>query len=67
MRSPEPDDRWIWVSLPRATFAVLVAGGKVVDVAPYGRRIVPPGTDERAGAEKLRRLGAELIPLGGDF
>lgn len=63
MRAVQPSDRWIWVSLPRATFAVIVAGGQVIDVAPYGRRIVPPGTDERAAADKLRRLGAKLIPL----
>lgn len=51
------------MSLPHATFAVAVAGGRVVDVAPYGRRIVPPGTDERKAAAKLRKLGAQLIPF----
>ena len=55
-----------WVSLPFATFAVIVDGGTVVETAPYGRKIVPIGMDERAAAEKLRRLGARLIPLPSD-
>lgn len=59
------DGRLIWVSFPRATFGIVVRDGRVVDGAPYGRgrglRLV--GMDERAAAEKLRRLGAVLVPL----
>lgn len=51
------------MSLRSATFAVVVAGGRVVDVAPYGRRIVPPGTGEHAAAAKLKAMGARLVPL----
>jgi len=61
----DPADRMIWVSLPRATFGIVIRNGKVVDAAPYGRgrglRLV--GMDEQAAAEKLRRLGAEFVPL----
>jgi len=55
----------IWVSLPCATFGIIIRDGKVVDGAPYGRgrglRLV--GMDEQDAAEKLKRLGAEFVPL----
>ncbi len=57
-------DRMIWVSLPRATFGIVVRDGKVIDGAPYavrGLRLV--GMDERDAAERLRRLGARFEPL----
>jgi hypothetical protein len=58
-------DRLIWVSLPRATFGIIIRDRKVVDGAPYARarglRLV--GMDERAAAEKLRRMGAKIMPL----
>lgn len=63
MRAPQPDDRWIWVSLRSATFAVVVSGGRVVDVAPYGRRLGLAGMDERAAAAKLKAMRARLSPL----
>ena len=40
MKTPPPDARWIWVSLPRATFGLIVMDGRVVDAAPYGRLVV---------------------------
>lgn len=61
MRTPPPDARWIWVSLPRATFALIVHEGRVVDAAPYGRRYL--GWDERRAAHALRRAGAAFHPL----
>lgn len=61
MKPRPPDARWIWVPLPRATFALIVLDGLVVDAAPYGRRYV--GWDERRAAEALRRAGAVFVPL----
>lgn len=57
-------DRCIWVSLPRATFGLIVRDGRVVDAAPYGRRYV--GTDEQAAAERLRQAGVRFVPLPRD-
>lgn len=58
-------ERWIWVSLPRATFGIVVRAGRVVDGAPYarGRGLRLVGMDEHQAAEKLRRLGAKVKPL----
>jgi hypothetical protein len=58
-------DRVIWVSLPRATFGIIVRDGRVVDGAPYarGRGLRLVGMNERKAVEKLRRLGAKLKPL----
>lgn len=53
--------RWIWVSLPYATFALLTRDGRVVAAAPYGRRYV--GRDERVVAAELRARGATFHPL----
>jgi hypothetical protein len=61
VNTPPPDARWIWVSLPRATFALIVRGGRVIDAAPYGRRYL--GWDERRAAATLRRAGARFEPL----
>lgn len=65
MRSIQQSDRMIWVSLSRATFGIIVRDGRVVDGAPYarGRGLRLVGMDERAAAEKLRRLGAEFQSL----
>ena len=65
MRAPQPGDRWIWVSLPRnpqATFAIVVAWGRVVDAAPIARRSI--GRKEQAVADYYRRRrGAQFVPL----
>jgi hypothetical protein len=53
--------RWIWVSLPYATFALVVAGGRVVDAAPIARKSI--GHDERQVADYYRRRGAIFQPL----
>jgi hypothetical protein len=56
-----PPERWIWVSLPHATFAVVVQGGRVVDAAPIARWAV--GKSERQVADYFRRKGARFAPL----
>ena len=61
MKAPPPDARWIWVSLPKATFALIVHEGRVVDAAPYGRRYL--GWDEHCAADALKRAGAVFQPL----
>lgn len=48
--------RCIWVSLPHATFGLIVSGGKIVDAAPIGRRYI--GQHEREVARQLRQAGA---------
>ncbi len=54
-------DRWVWVSLPRATFALIVRDGLVVDAAPIARWSI--GRREREVADYYRRRGAEFVPL----
>jgi hypothetical protein len=62
-----PATRWIWVSLPYATFGVGVRDGKVVECAPYCRRLMLRigSDDERVVAAWLREHGAVFagIPL----
>lgn len=53
--------RWIWVSLPHATFGLIVNGGRIIDAAPIARWTV--GRDEREIAAYYRRKGAQLVPL----
>jgi hypothetical protein len=55
----------VWVSLPRATFGIVVRDGRVVDGAPYarGRGLRLGGMDERDAAVKLKRIGAQVVPL----
>lgn len=64
--TPEPagDVRWIWVSLPWATFALVAQDGKIVDGPPIAQRVIRDlGADERAVAAYYRRRGAEFRPL----
>lgn len=57
-----PDaDRWIWVSMEHATFAVAVRDGKVVAAPPIARWAV--GKDERFAAMCWRELGAVFRDL----
>jgi hypothetical protein len=55
------DGRCIWVSLPHATFGLVVRAGKVIDAAPIARWAV--GKDERYVADYYRRKGAAFRPL----
>lgn len=53
--------RWVWVSLPFATFGLAVEGGRVVDAPPIARWCI--GKDERYVADYWRRRGAQFVPL----
>jgi hypothetical protein len=55
------EGRWIWVSLPQATFAIITHHGKVVEAAPIAQWLV--GKDEREVAKYLRSKGAVFRPL----
>lgn len=48
--------RWVWVSLPYATFGIAVRDGVVVDAAPIARWAI--GKSERRVADYYRRKGA---------
>lgn len=50
--------RWVWVSLPHATFGIAVSGGVVV-AAPISRWAV--GKSERVVADHFRRRGAQFV------
>lgn len=59
MSSSKPPERLIWVSLPHATFGLVVRGGKVVGFPPIAARTVRGlGGDERAVARYYRGRGA---------
>lgn len=65
-RQPQPDDRWIYISLPGYTGAVVVnadgAGVRVVvDAAPVMKWAI--GKPERFVADYFRRRHAVIIPL----
>lgn len=55
------EPRWIWVSLPYATFGIAVRDGKVIDAAPIARRSI--GREERRVADYYRRRGARFVRL----
>jgi hypothetical protein len=54
--------RWIWISLPYATFGIAVADGVVVEAAPIAAKWVL-GRDEREVAAYYRRRGAKIVAL----
>lgn len=53
--------RWIWISLPYATFGIAVADGVVVDAPPIAKWAL--GRDEREVAAYFRRRGARIVAL----
>lgn len=53
--------RWIWVSLPHATFGLITRDGRIIDAAPIARWTI--GRDEREIADHYRRRGAHTVPL----
>jgi len=61
MRHADEVTRWIWVSLPYATFALAARDGLVVDAAPIARWSI--GKPEQQVADYYRRKGAEFRPL----
>ena len=54
-------ERWIWVSLPHATYLLGIARGIITDAPPVARWAI--GKDERQVAAHLRRRGARIVPL----
>jgi len=57
-------DRWVWVSLPYATFALGIKDGHVVEAPPIAWRTLQwLGTDERLVAPYLLRKGAVIREL----
>ena len=56
-----PVTRWIWVSLPHATFGIATRDGRVVDAAPIARWSI--GKPEQVVADHYRQRGAEFRPL----
>lgn len=61
-------DRWIWVSLHYATFAIHVKDGKVVDTGPYMWKLIHKvikSADEEAVADYLKRRGAYIEEMEG--
>ena len=55
------DKRWIWVSLPYATYGSATRDELVVDAAPIAQWMI--GKSEAYVADWLRRKGASCIPL----
>jgi hypothetical protein len=53
-RSGAVQTRWIWVSLPDATFGIGVRDGLVVDAAPVARWCIGKGEREVAGWFRAR-------------
>ena len=53
--------RWVWVSLPYATYGIACEGGRVVAAAPIAAWMI--GKDEHYCAAWLRRKGARVVPL----
>ena len=54
-------ERWIWVSLPHATFALCIADGCVTEAPPIARWAI--GRDERKVAAHYRAQGAVFREL----
>ena len=53
------DERWVWISLPKATFGIRVnAEGVVDDAAPIGRWMI---------VKKFRTIHGWVIRKGGEL
>lgn len=59
--TPTATKRWIWISLPYATFGIAVSGGVVVEAPPIATWAL--GRDERGVAGYYRRRGAKIRAL----
>jgi hypothetical protein len=57
-------DRWVWVSMEYATFALGITNGRVSDAPPIARWAI--GQDERRVAGFYRAKGAVFRDLPGD-
>jgi Domain of unknown function (DUF4326) len=49
-------DRWVWVSLTKATFALCVRNGRVTDGPPYAQAII-----RRLGTDDWRAVAGYLV------
>lgn len=55
------NERWVWVSLPYATFALGAQNGTITEAAPIARWAV--GKPEHEVADYYRRKGAQFRSL----
>lgn len=53
--------RWIWVSLPYATYGIETEHGTVIDAAPIAKWMI--GKPEVEVAAWLKKKGARCVPL----
>lgn len=53
--------KWVWVSLPYATFGLGIEDGKIVEAPPIARWVI--GKSEMWVASYYRRKGATFIVL----
>ena len=51
-------ERCIWVSLPHATFGLIISGGRITDTAPIAKWAI--GRDEREVSAYFRKRGAQF-------
>jgi hypothetical protein len=56
--------KWIWVSLPYATFGILVDGGKVIDAAPIANWM--KGKDTHSIREWINKKNGTWKVLKGE-
>lgn len=56
--------RWVWVSLPYATFAIVVSGGVVVDAAPIARKSIGRPGHEVTAYYRARGARVQDVPFG---
>lgn len=54
--------KWLYATNHKFTFALCIDGGKVVRVAPCGRRWLM-GVDEESAMTELVQRGYDVIPL----
>lgn len=53
--------RLVWVSLPHATYGLLISDGRVVEAPPIARWAI--GKNERTVAQYLLRKGAKTVVM----
>lgn len=53
------ETRWVWVSLPYATFGIQVSGGKVIDAAPIGNWMI--GKDTQTIKGWINKKGGKAV------
>lgn len=58
---PAAGDRWVYVSLAYATFALGITAGRITAAPPIAAYLI--GRPEREVADYYRRRGAVFLPL----